>query len=1216
MAINTSGNTPKIMVFRPTYEEFKDFSKFITYMESQGAHKAGLAKVIPPPEWVPRKSGYSLDSSIGDMSIPAPICQVVTGKQGLYQQINIQKRQMTVREYGAMANKPRYATPKHFDYEDLERKYWKNITYVSPIYGADVSGSITDEDVNVWNINHLGTILDYVNEDYGISIDGVNTAYLYFGMWKTTFAWHTEDMDLYSINYLHFGAPKTWYAIPPEHGRRLERLAEGFFPSSYKACPAFLRHKMTVISPHTLKTYSIPYDKITQEAGEIMITFPYGYHAGFNHGFNCAESTNFASVRWVEYGKRALQCRCKTDNVKISMDTFVKRFQPDRYELWLQGKDVGPHPEDPSRQCAAPLPSEGDILCNKQNDGIPESYYEGVEKRFKNNKRIPALKLNARGEAVPASPLDEEEEGGEEKEEEEEVDVEYPDEEELEVLEDVWLKAGEMEPEEATFLDDGRLNPRLPSPPAKKKTKAAATGKGAKKKPRTPSKKTKVVKEKGESGVQEEGEVKSTIKTLLPVKQERKHEVKEELVLVNTLKNFRIPKKDRAKRNLLENYRAALSKQLPSTVHRINLNKAKASETPKENAAVQVSIPDPESEVRDPAVTETKVEIVEEEIVTEPFLDQVVYSTGDLSNGFVKEEICETSSGPSSHATVISSLSVPSPPVVHPTTSGGAQDKKKDLYSIIHTINANKSQSEMRPTQLLPFPRLPSDSSPSSSQNCNSAPHSNSRGSSPNPSHQYNRASPVLSRGGSPNNVQRGGSPNNVQNRGGSPNNVQNRSGSLNNAQNRAESPNSGLGDCQKSGHNASQLVSVKEESEFGAADFAGPSSNSYGAAGSIGPAAAKDDRSGEGGIKEEVKSGPCDEDLPAPDLMNERLHPGVSQLIAAAQSISQPSPSLSSPPSLLPIVPTPPPSSRPQPQVFYHTISVKHPSLLYSNSSPVPESNPQPTVLPTSIDPETLAIALGDNFMSRTNELETSMSTLEIDRQINDYYSREYPHCSLCTMFSLSPGRNKLTKDWQTQVKTEEDYLVQNPNESPALFRACVTGEGPPRDSIMLSCASCRVRVHALCLFVYRKTPSPASQNLLSRNWRCQKCYKGAVIAQCNLCPVRGGCVIKMHNAYAHLPCVLTVMSETCTLDNVHPIDLFVKKNFAIPQHKCGFCNQPGATLPCSSPSCTERLHPMCATLAGSRLTINRLDTAHPSGKLSVLCSRHDQTEAQFMHY
>lgn len=525
-----------IQVFRPTWDEFKDFNKYVQYMESKGAHKAGLAKVIPPPEWVPRKSGYNLDEL--NVTIPSPICQVVTGKQGLFQQINIQKKSMTVKQFAVMANSAKYCTPRHSSYDDLERKYWKNVTYVAPIYGADVSGSITDPDVKEWNINHLGTILDFVNSDYGIEIDGVNTAYLYFGMWKTTFAWHTEDMDLYSINYLHFGEPKTWYAIPPEHGKRFERIASGFFPTSAKTCHAFLRHKMTLISPQILKQYSVPVNKITQEAGEIMITFPYGYHAGFNHGFNCAESTNFAAPRWVEYGKRATQCTCSNDMVKISMDTFVKRFQPDRYELWLKGQDIGCHPEQPEKMVPAPHPSGQDILCNKNNTELPESFIEAEEENSKKKKRHPlhlkramASKSISEG-AIAVSIL-----GHDVMDDDEmtmaEGDLDMmtsmkrpilpmePDDTQLDVLEDIWLKGDEMDPSEAQLPDVGYMDSDKDSDYEEPKSKKLS-------KPRRKRKESlkKEVKSEGEISEDKQKKKSSPSKAIQKPKQKQEKKVK------------------------------------------------------------------------------------------------------------------------------------------------------------------------------------------------------------------------------------------------------------------------------------------------------------------------------------------------------------------------------------------------------------------------------------------------------------------------------------------------------------------------------------------------------------------------------------------------------------------------------------------------------------------------------------------------------------------
>lgn len=106
---------------------------------------------------------------------------------------------------------------------ELEKHYWKSLTYNNPLYGADMPGSLFDDRTTSWNVAKLENILDCL----GKKIPGVNTAYLYMGMWKATFAWHLEDVDLYSINYIHFGAPKQWYSISQEDASKFEAVMKG-----------------------------------------------------------------------------------------------------------------------------------------------------------------------------------------------------------------------------------------------------------------------------------------------------------------------------------------------------------------------------------------------------------------------------------------------------------------------------------------------------------------------------------------------------------------------------------------------------------------------------------------------------------------------------------------------------------------------------------------------------------------------------------------------------------------------------------------------------------------------------------------------------------------------------------------------------------------------------------------------------------------------------
>ncbi|KAK0614331.1 hypothetical protein B0T14DRAFT_499626 [Immersiella caudata] len=203
--------------------------------------------------------------------------------------------------------------------EELERIYWKTLTYAPPLYGADLMGTLFHEDLDTWNLNKLPNLLDVL----GTKVPGVNTAYLYLGMWKATFAWHLEDVDLYSINYLHFGAPKQWYSISQADARRFEAAMKNIWPTEAKACDQFLRHKAFLISPaHLKQNYGITVNKCLSFPGEFVVTYPYGYHSGYNLGYNCAEAVNFALDSWLPMGKIAKKCQCAQAQDSVWVDVY------------------------------------------------------------------------------------------------------------------------------------------------------------------------------------------------------------------------------------------------------------------------------------------------------------------------------------------------------------------------------------------------------------------------------------------------------------------------------------------------------------------------------------------------------------------------------------------------------------------------------------------------------------------------------------------------------------------------------------------------------------------------------------------------------------------------------------------------------------------------------------------------------------------------------
>ncbi|KAK9168740.1 hypothetical protein Syun_000880 [Stephania yunnanensis] len=159
-----------------------------------------------------------------------------------------------------------------------------------------------------WNLQVIsrspGSLTRFMLDD----IPGVTSPMVYIGMLFSWFAWHVEDHELHSLNFLHTGSQKTWYAVPGDYAFDFEEVirSKGYEGNLDRlAALALLGEKTNLLSPEVVVASGIPCCRLVQNPGEYVVTFPRAYHVGFSHGFNCGEAANFGTSQWLKVAKEA-----------------------------------------------------------------------------------------------------------------------------------------------------------------------------------------------------------------------------------------------------------------------------------------------------------------------------------------------------------------------------------------------------------------------------------------------------------------------------------------------------------------------------------------------------------------------------------------------------------------------------------------------------------------------------------------------------------------------------------------------------------------------------------------------------------------------------------------------------------------------------------------------------------------------------------------------
>ncbi|XP_052211675.1 putative lysine-specific demethylase JMJ16 isoform X2 [Diospyros lotus] len=354
-------------VFKPSEEEFKGTLKYIASLRPQ-AESYGICRIIPPLSWKPpcllkeKWESSKFTTLVQRINQLQDLC-LRRKHKGIHEKMKGKRRRtlgMSLQselfepgpeytlesfkkhadnfkgQYFSMEGKvtdvdvnscmPEF--PLEPSVERIEGEYRRIIEspteQIEVLYGADLNGRVfgsgfptmsNSADASTypdyvgsgWNLNNLPTFTGSLLVFESCETSSILTPQVFVGMCFSSHCWEVEEHHLYSLFYMHLGAPKVWYGIPGRYYFKFEAAMKKYFPDLLVKNPNLLHKMVNQLSPSILKSEGIPVYRCVQYPGEYVLVFPGTYFSGFDCGFNCTEKAMFAPFDWLPHGQNAVE---------------------------------------------------------------------------------------------------------------------------------------------------------------------------------------------------------------------------------------------------------------------------------------------------------------------------------------------------------------------------------------------------------------------------------------------------------------------------------------------------------------------------------------------------------------------------------------------------------------------------------------------------------------------------------------------------------------------------------------------------------------------------------------------------------------------------------------------------------------------------------------------------------------------------------------------